>query len=96
MAVHDRSSGPERRKEPRHTYSGTIFFATRKRLYEGELINHSLNGLFIKTKDFLTEGESVTVALPYSNAQNEKLTATIIWCDGKGIGVRFQERQVRK
>jgi hypothetical protein len=91
MAAYDRNSGPERRKEPRHSYSGTIFFATRERLYEGELINHSLSGLFIKTEDFLSEGERVTVALPYSDEQNEKHMAIIIWCDGKGIGVKFKD-----
>jgi hypothetical protein len=90
MATYDRRTGFERRKEARNLYSGPIFFATRKELYEGKLKNYSPSGLFIKTKNFFLENENITVALPYSAEKDDKRRAVIIWCDGNGMGIRLQ------
>jgi hypothetical protein len=43
----------ERRNDDRQTYFGKIFFATRTRLYEGDLLNYSKAGLFIKSHALL-------------------------------------------
>ena len=50
----------ERRIEKRRTCSEEIFFATTKRLYEGQLKDYGRNGLFIKSKTILPVGETIT------------------------------------
>jgi hypothetical protein len=85
----DRRPDSERRQHPRHPYSRYIFFATRKRFFEGELQNYSHNGLFIKSQAFLPVGERITVALPYSEDKNDKRKAKIIWSNEQGFGAEL-------
>lgn len=82
----------ERRKEPRQSYSGCIFFATAMRLYEAELKNFSQHGLFIKTHHPLSMGETITVALPFSSKEDQKRKGHIIRCSREGFGVRLTKK----
>jgi hypothetical protein len=83
-------AGPkERRHFSRKTHSGSIFFATRKRLFEGELLNYSQSGLGIKVPEKFDEGENLTVALPFEEATPAKRPAKVVWCNGKGLGAKF-------
>ena len=66
-----------------------ILFATRARLYEGDLVNYSRSGLFIQTPDDLPVGEIIIVALPYIKKKNHKRKAQIIWRNQEGFGVEF-------
>ena len=59
-----------KRKVPRHPFSGLISFVYKKNLYPGKLINHSLSGLYIEADSFFVEGEIITVALPVSKYKN--------------------------
>jgi hypothetical protein len=79
----------ERRFHGRTAYSGTIFFATRKRIYEGLLLNYSPRGLCIRAAEKLAEGEIVVVALPFADAGPAKRKGRVVWCNGKGIGVKL-------
>jgi len=79
----------ERRLDDRQEYFGKIFFATKRRLYEGDLLNFSNKGLFIKSHVLLPVGKIITVAPPYTNAKDDKRRGRIVRCDGKGFGVKF-------
>ena len=93
MIIAQRTAGVEKRIEPRKTYSGPIFFATKDGLYEGRLKNYSENGLFIATQDSLSVGEMLTVALPYMDTTANKRAGQIMWRSKEGFGVElFRER----
>ena len=62
----------ERRIEKRHASSEEIFFATPRRLYEGQLKDYGRNGLFIKSKKVLPVGEMITVVDPHPDGGNIK------------------------
>ena len=79
----------ERRKDDRLPYSGKIFFATQKHLYEGDLVNFSETGLFIKSQVLLPVGKIITVAPPYSNVENDKRKGIITWTNEEGFGVKL-------
>ncbi len=79
----------ERRNFSRKTYSGSIFFATRKQLFEGELLNFSQTGLGIKVLERFVEGEDLIVALPFDDSTAGKCPARVVWCNGKGFGAKF-------
>ncbi len=79
----------ERRNDDRQTYFGKIFFATRTRLYEGDLLNYSKAGLFIKMNEPLPVGKIIKVALPYSQDKNDKRKGIITWSKEDGFGVRL-------
>lgn len=79
----------ERRNFSRKAYSGSIFFATRKRLFEGELLNFSQSGLGVKVPERFVEGEVLIVAVPFDGATSAKCPARVVWCNGKGFGAKF-------
>ena len=93
MIIAQRTASVEKRIEPRKSYSGHIFFTTRDRLYEGKLKNYSRNGLFIATRDSMSVGEVLTIALPYLDNNTAKRTGQIMWKSQEGFGVElFRKR----
>jgi hypothetical protein len=83
----------EKRNEPRKSYSGDIFFATKNGFYEGRLKDYSRHGLFIATSNSLPIGEMITVALPYLEGKADKCRGQIIWRNKVGFGVElFRKR----
>ena len=60
------------RTKPRKSYSGKIFFITKNGFNEGRLKNFSRYGLFIETKEDLSVGEIITVALPHIEGRDLK------------------------
>jgi hypothetical protein len=79
----------ERRIEKRHACSEEIFFATTKRLYEGQLKDYGRNGLFIKSKKVLSVGETITVVDPHPDGGNIKRKGQIIWKNEEGFGIEL-------
>ena len=79
----------ERRIEKRHACSEEIFFATVKRLYEGQLKNYGRNGLFVKSKKVLSIGEIITVVDPNADGGNVKRKGKILWRNEEGFGVEL-------
>ncbi|UCE51199.1 MAG: PilZ domain-containing protein [Desulfobacterales bacterium] len=80
-----------KRKEPRQSYSGEIFFAYKKHLYKGKLKNLSPSGLFIQADSIFIKGEMITVSLPVSKYKNNKQRGRIVWNNTKGCGVQLCE-----
>ena len=74
----------ERRTFQRQAHSGSVFFAARKQLFEGQLLNFSRSGLGIKFPRKFVVGENLVVALPFENAKPAKCSARVVWCNGKG------------
>lgn len=96
----EQSSYAERRKCPRYPYSRYILFTTENRLFQGDLLNYSLHGLYIQSQEHLSIGEIITVALPFSDDKNDKRKGQIVWHNGDGFGVELfkdpSERIMRK
>ena len=83
----------ERRIEKRHASSEEIFFATPRRLYEGQLKDYGRNGLFIKSKKILPVGEMITVVDPHPDGGNIKRKGQILWRNKEGFGVELCRRR---
>jgi len=79
----------EKRIDERIPYSGYILFSTKSGFFEGELMNYSTHGLFIKTDEDLTLGEFITVALPYLEDKLMKFQGQILWRNNEGYGVEL-------
>jgi hypothetical protein len=79
----------ERRTFNRKAHSGFVFFAARKKLFEGELLNYSQGGLGIRVSEKFVEGENLIVALPFEDAKPAKCPARVVWCNGKGLGAKL-------
>jgi hypothetical protein len=91
-----RENSFERRIEPRYSYAGNIFFATTRRFYEGRLTNFSAHGLFIKTRENLSIGQSLTIAIPFLDDDNDKRHGRIVWQNKNGFGVALLEAMPAK
>ena len=85
----EQSSDAERRQHPRYPYSRYILFANANRLFQGDLKNYSLHGLYIQSQEQLSVGEVITVALPFSEDKNDKRKGQVIWSNGDGFGVEL-------
>ena len=87
----------ERRVEKRHACSEGIFFVTQNQFYEGQLKNYSRNGLFIKTKEELQVGHTITVVDPHPDGENKKRQGQILWKNKQGVGIElFRPRNDRE
>jgi hypothetical protein len=86
----------ERRIGDRQAYFGKIFFATRTQLYEGDLLNYSKAGLFIKSHALLSVGNEIIVAPPYSKEKNDKREARIVRCTGEGFGIKLIKQIIKQ
>ena len=82
----------ERRGDVRTPYSDTIYFANKRQIYEGELKNLSLCGLYIKTNEFFNKGEMIIVVIPCPDTQNAAYKGQIIWIDEEGFGVKLKRK----
>ena len=89
MHISDPRNNYDRRREPRFSYSGNVFFSTENGIYEAVLKNYSQYGIFIQTHEQVCLGELVTVALPYSESDNGKRKGRIVRCSREGFGVRL-------
>ena len=85
--------GRENRIDKRIPYSGHILCSTKSGFFEGELINYSRYGLFIKTHEDLTLGEFITVALPYVEDEQIKFQGQILWRNSEGYGVELERER---
>ena len=83
----------ERRIDKRNACSEEIFFATKNRLYEGQLKDYGRNGLFIKTKEMLSVGEMITVIDPNPDGGNKKRKGQILWRNKEGFGVKLHKNR---
>ena len=81
----------ERRRDIRTPYSESIYFATKKQIYEGELKNLCNSGLYIKINEFFLEGEMIIVAIPFSDTPNIN-RGQIIWIGQKGFGMKLKSK----
>ena len=77
------------RIDKRIPYSGHILCSTKSGFFEGELINYSRYGLFIKTHEDLTLGGIITVVLPYMEDEQIKMQGYIRWRNSEGYGVEL-------
>jgi hypothetical protein len=80
-----------KRREPRHPYSGRVLFVYKRNLNEGKLENWSRSGLCMKTKRIFRTGEMITVSLPPSKYKTSNRKAKIVWRKADGCGVQFCE-----
>ena len=87
------NEGLKKRIDERIPYSGHIFFSGRRGFFEGELINYSKNGLFIKTQEVLSVDEFITVALPYVEDKQLKFQGQIIWRNSEGYGIELVRKR---
>jgi hypothetical protein len=91
----------EKRKHTRSQCERSTFFATRDQLYEGQVRNISLGGVYIQSNSSFDTGQKITVAIPCpSNPdgiklkepyedEEVKMKCVVVWKDPKGFGLRF-------
>jgi len=83
----------ELRKEPRKYFKGPIFYATEDQLYEGEVKNYSVSGIFVETRDKFFVGQTLNLALPFSKEKDSKRLGSVIWQSPEGIGIELNKER---
>ena len=83
----------EKRNHPRTPYSGSIFFATKSQLFEGELINFSRFGLGIKAPEPPPLDEVIRIALPFADSRQSKCVGQVVWRENGQFGVELFKKR---
>ena len=90
-----KKSNMDKRNNQRRPYSGEIFFVGKNGFDEGWLKDFSRSGLFITTKARLSDGEIITIALPFLNGKKVKCKGQILRHTKEEYGVElFGNRSV--
>ena len=79
----------ERRRDTRHPFSRYVLYVTPDGMHQGDLIDYSTSGLYIKSRNAPDLGTFLTVALPYVESAHEKRKAMVVRVDSEGFGVEF-------
>ena len=79
----------EIRKDPRKTFSKSIYFASQNRYYEGVIKNLSHGGAFIETKTKFSNGDEIKIVVPGPNKYIQ-IRCKIIHFTQIGFGVKFK------
>lgn len=81
------------RNEIRKSYVNTVEFEAKGNKYQGISQDISGSGMFIKTNESMTEGNTIILHIPYKeNEQCIKVPAEIVRKDSNGIGVEFLKK----
>ena len=79
----------ERRRDTRRPFSRYVLYVTAGGMHQGDLIDYSTSGLYIKTRHAPKLGTFLTVALPYAEGEHEKRKAMVVRVDSDGFAVEF-------
>lgn len=79
--------------DPRKRFKETIHFTVKDRNYTGSSEDISSGGMFIKTEDSFSIGQSITINIPLTNKQKHiKVPAEIVRVMPEGIGIEFLKK----
>ena len=78
----------DKRRYTRHEFPRYVLYSTPEGLRQGDLVDYSFSGLYIKTRHIPALGTTVTVALPYSEG-NDKRQGMVVRTDDNGFAVEF-------
>ncbi len=79
------------RKNKRKNLSKYINYTTNDRFYTGLIKDISKTGVFIQTKDSLSRGEIIMLAIPFSNKnKNSIVNGEVVRINEEGFGVKFK------
>ncbi len=85
--------GFRRRYERKH-YRVDVVFAHEGRIFEGLLMDISLGGAYIQTRelDRFWEGDRVTITIPFTNGgKHVRRSGHITWKNSLGIAIAFSD-----
>ena len=83
-----------RRRYERKNYRVDVVFAYEGRLFEGLLMDISLGGAYIQTRDVgrFWEGDAVTITIPFTNGgKHVRRQGYISWKNSLGIAIAFSD-----
>jgi Tfp pilus assembly protein PilZ len=80
------------RKHPRKPYSKSVLYAANSQILEGTSVNLSYSGIFIKSKNKLSVGQTVILSLPSKTEKRLKIRGEVVWSNHEGFGVKFLKK----
>lgn len=81
---------PELRKHPRKSYKKQIYFTWNNQYSKGLIENISRGGVSIVTKDNLTVGQTIRIAIPGTKYdKGVMLKGEVVYASPKGVGVKI-------
>ncbi len=93
--VDERAHGKSNlRKHPRKSCSIPIKYVSKNQIYQGEIKNISVGGIFLKTNNNAAVGQLLNLAIPVrKKGKIIKRSGKIVWADYIGVGIEFQQSQ---
>jgi len=87
----------ELRRHPRKYVDKPVTLGFENKSFDGFISDISLNGCFIKNREFLNVGQILELAIPGTKfVQNNRLKVEVVRLSPIGVGVRFKSRIKKK
>jgi hypothetical protein len=83
--------GLNERRHPRKQFFSHISFHSSNRIYNGNIRNISLGGVYIQSLDTFPTGQKLRLVIPFSRkAKTVRPSGRVIWSDQHGFGFEFK------
>lgn len=81
------------REDTRRSFKEAIQFTLKNNTFSGVSQDISAGGMFIKTDDAFSVGQTITISIPIANKSKQiKVPAQIVRIESEGIGVEFLKK----
>jgi hypothetical protein len=84
------TSKAELRRHPRKACRNTTRLCTDDAIFEGEIKNVSLSGIFISSDKALSVNQILTLSVPGKGGKALKMEGQVVWCNHEGCGIKIQ------
>jgi Tfp pilus assembly protein PilZ len=81
------------RKHPRKSFSKSVLCAANNQIIKGKSQNISRSGIFLKTEDKISAGQTIILSLPSKTKQRIKIKGKVVWSNHEGCGVKFLKKE---
>lgn len=88
----DQKKPIDSRKNPRKPFSASVLCAANNQIIKGKSQNISRSGIFLKTEDKISAGQTIILSLPSKTKKRIKIRGEVVWSDREGCGVKFLKK----
>lgn len=85
------ASGAEMRRHPRKSCRTSASLSINEAVFDGEIKNVSLSGIFISSDEALVVDQLLTLCVPGKQGKTLKMTGQVVWISSEGCGIKIKQ-----
>jgi hypothetical protein len=84
------SAPQDQRRHPRKACQQSARLSSDETIFNGEIQNVSLSGVFISSELELTVDQILNLSVPGKDGRELKMRGKVVWCSREGCGIKIQ------